>query len=129
MASAVFCHGLSHVNARKTGAYHLARVLPYLDAMNQTIPAVQDADRLVDLLENILNSYKDSDSRPEVSLSLYRQCLRLGMKYRVRLAKHFVVIEGGAARRRGVARVSPSLWHAKPCLRLATKTARSDALS
>lgn len=96
--------------------------------MNQMIPPVQDADRLVDLLENILNSYKDSDSRPEVSLSLYRQCLRLGMKYRVRLAKRFVVIEGGAARRRGVAQLGSSLWHAKPHLRLASKPAASRAL-
>jgi hypothetical protein len=89
--------------------------------MNQIIPAVKDADRLVDLLENILQSYKDSDSRPEVSLSLYRQCLRLGMKYKVRLAKRFVVIEGGAARRRAPVPLRSQLWHPKPRLRLAAK--------
>ena len=89
--------------------------------MNKLIPSVQDADRLVDLLESILKSYKDSDSRPEVSLSLYRQCLRLGMKYRVRLAKRFVVIEGGAARKRGVLQLSAPRWHARPCLKLASK--------
>jgi hypothetical protein len=89
--------------------------------MNKLIPSVQDADRLVDLLESILNSYKDSDSRPEVSLSLYRQCLRLGMKYRVHLAKRFVVIEGGAARKRAVVQLSGPRWHAKPCLKLAPK--------
>ena len=96
--------------------------------MNQIIPAVQDADRLVDLLENILKSYKDSDSRPEVSLTLYRQCLRLGMNYKVRLAKHFVVIEGGASRRRGSGRLHSSNWHAKPHLKLAPKPALFDAL-
>jgi len=89
--------------------------------MNRLIPSVQDADKLVDLLESILNSYKDSDSRPEVSLSLYRQCLRLGMKYKVRLAKRFVVIEGGLSRQRTVAQSGAPRWHAKPCLRLASK--------
>jgi hypothetical protein len=89
--------------------------------MNKLIPSVQDADRLVDLLESILNSYKDSDSHPEVSLSLYRQCLRLGMKYRVRLAKRFVVIEGGAARKRAVVQMAAPRWHSKPCLKLAPK--------
>jgi hypothetical protein len=97
--------------------------------MNQTIPAVKDADRLVDLLENILKSYKDGDSRPEVSLSLYRQCLRLGMKYRVRLAKHFVVIEGGKSRRRTPALLGTSLWHPRPRLRLAVKSTANEALS
>ena len=86
--------------------------------MNQNIPAVQDVDRLVDLLENILQSYKDADSRPEVPLTLYRHCLRLGMKYKVRLAKHFIVIEGGAGRRRGTSRLG---YHrcGKPRLKLA----------
>ena len=96
--------------------------------MNQIIPAVKDADRLVDLLENILQSYKDSDSRPEIPLTLYRQCLRLGMNYKVRLAKHLVVIEGGAARRRGASKPR-SYWHPKPRLRLAPKPALFDTLS
>ena len=96
--------------------------------MNQFIPAVHDADRLVDLLENILKSYKDSDSRPEIPLTLYRQCLRLGMHYKVRLAKHFVVIEGGAARRRGATK--PRFHgHAKPRLKLAPKPTVFDTLS
>jgi len=96
--------------------------------MNQIIPAVQDADRLVDLLESILKSYKDSDSRPEISLTLYRQCLRLGMNYKVRLAKRFVVIEGGAARRRGSGQLGSPHWHSKPRLRIAPKPALFDAL-
>ena len=96
--------------------------------MNQIIPVVQDADRLVDLLENILKSYEDSDSRPEVPLTLYRQCLRLGMNYKVRLAKRFVVIEGGASRRRGSGQLGRPHWHAKPRLRLAPKPAAFVAL-
>ena len=95
--------------------------------MNQIIPVVQDADRLVDLLESILKSYKDSDSRPEISLTLYRQCLRLGMNYKVRLAKRFVVIEGGASRRRGSGQLSTPHWHSKPRLRIARKPALFDA--
>ena len=96
--------------------------------MNQIIPAVQDPDTLVDLLENILTSYKDSDSRPEVSLTLYRQCLRLGMNYKVRLAKRFVVIEGGASRKRRSPRLVPAPWHAKPQLKLAPKPTGFDTL-
>ena len=111
----------------KTGAYRLARLLPCLSCMNQIIPVVQDADRLVDLLESILKSYKDSDSRPEVSLTLYRQCLRLGMNYKVRLAKRFVVIEGGASRRRGSGQLGAPYWHSKPRLRIAPKPALFEA--
>ena len=96
-------------------------ICPSPPSMNQLIPSVQDADRLMDLLERILNSYKDYDSRPEVSLSLYRQCLRLGMKYRVRLAKRFVVIEGGASHKRAVPPSGAPRWNAKPSLRLASK--------
>jgi hypothetical protein len=58
--------------------------------------AARNAEALVDMLENILVSYQDSDSRPERSLMLYRKWLQLGAKYRVRLAKGLVVIEGGA---------------------------------
>jgi len=120
------CHQLLIVT--KTRAYRVARLLRYRGCMNQINTAVQDADRLVDLLENILKSYKDSDSRPEVSLTLYRQCLRLGMNYKVRLAKHFVVIEGGASRRRGSGQLGSPHWHAKPRLRLAPKPTVFDAL-
>jgi hypothetical protein len=84
-------------------------------------PAVPEADRLLELLENILTSYKDGDSRPDRSLSLYRQCLRLSMNYRVRLAHHFVVIEGGARRKRSSPRLGSIRWHAKPRLRLAPR--------
>lgn len=114
--------------ATKTRAYRLARLLRYIGCMNQINTAVQDADRLLDLLENILQSYKDSDSRPEVSLTLYRQCLRLGLNYKVRLAKHFVVIEGGASRRRKSGQLGSPHWHAKPRLRLAPKPTVFDAL-
>jgi len=96
--------------------------------MNQIIPAGQDVDRLVDLLENILQSYKDGDSRPGVPLTLYRQCLWLGMKYKVRLAKHFIVIDGGAGRRRAATKLG-SRWHTKPRLKIAAKPAVFDTLS
>ena len=120
------CHQLLIVT--KTRAYRVARLLRYRGCMNQINTAVQDADRLVDLLENILKSYKDSDSRPEVSLTLYRQCLRLGMNYKVRLAKRFVVIEGGASRKRGSGQLGAPHWHAKPRLRLAPKSTVFDDL-
>ncbi len=96
--------------------------------MNQIIPAVQDVDRLVDLLENILQSYKGSDSGPEVPLTLYRQCLRLGMKYKVRLAKHLIVIEGGAGRRRAINKLGRHR-RAKPRLKIAPRPLVFDALS
>jgi len=80
--------------------------------MKQINSAAHNAEALVDLLENILVSYQDSDSRPEQSLMLYRKWLQLGAKYRVRLTKGLVVIEGGGQckspwrrrRRRGFAK-------------------------
>jgi hypothetical protein len=57
--------------------------------------AAYNAEALVDLLENILGSYHDSDSRPVNSLMLYRLWLQLSTKYRVRFTKGLVVIEGG----------------------------------
>ncbi len=90
--------------------------------------AVPDADRLLELLENILTSYKDGDSRPEGSLSLYRQCLRLSLNYRVRLTKRFVVIDGGARGKRPSSPLLASRWRAKPRLRLASKPVSDGAL-
>jgi len=55
-----------------------------------------NAEALVDLLENILGCYHDSDSRPAQSLMLYRRWLQLSGKYRVRITRGLVVIEGGA---------------------------------
>jgi hypothetical protein len=64
--------------------------------MKPIYSAAYNAEALVDLLENILGSYHDSDSRPVNSLMLYRLWLQLSTKYRVRFAKGLVVIEGGA---------------------------------
>ena len=66
--------------------------------------AAYNAEALVDLLENILGSYHDSDSRPVHSLMLYRLWLQLSGKYRVRIAKGLVVIEGGAKFKRPLRR-------------------------
>lgn len=84
--------------------------------------AIPDAERLLELLEDILLSYKGGNSRPERSLLLYRQCLRLSMNYRVRLAKHFVVIEGGARRKRSSSPLRAMPWRRKASLRLAAKS-------
>lgn len=80
--------------------------------MNSINLAAHNAEALVNLLENILVSYQDSDSRPEQSLLLYRTWRQLGANYRVRLTRGLVVIEGGGRcklprhrrRRRGFAK-------------------------
>ena len=64
--------------------------------MKPIYSATYNAEALVDLLENILGSYHDSDSRPVHSLMLYRLWLQLSTKYRVRFTKGLVVIDGGA---------------------------------
>ena len=64
--------------------------------MKPIYSAAHNAEALVDLLENILGSYHDSDSRPAQPLMLYRLWLQLSGKYRVRITRGLVVIEGGA---------------------------------
>ena len=59
----------------------------------------EDPEALIDLLEDIVASYQDNDSRPADALSLYRQRVSLGASYRVKLAKGFVVVDGGATHR------------------------------
>jgi len=59
----------------------------------------EDPEALIDLLEDIVASYQDNDSRPDDALSLYRQRVQLGANYRVKLAKRFVVVDGGASHR------------------------------
>jgi len=58
-----------------------------------------DPEALIDLLEDIVAAYQDNDSRPAGALSLYRQRVQLGASYRVKLTKHFVVVDGGASHR------------------------------
>ena len=113
---------------RKSDPYQFARVLRWPPVMMKLDSAVPDTDRLLELLESILTLYKDGDSRPEQSLSLYRQCLRLSMNYRVRLAKRFVVIEGGVRRKRPSSPLGSIRWHARPRLRLAPKPHAGTAL-
>ena len=62
----------------------------------------EDPEALLDLLEDIVASYQDHDSRPADALNLYRQRVRLGVSYRVKLAKRFVVIDGGGANHKPV---------------------------
>lgn len=57
--------------------------------------AGEDPEALLDLLENIVACYQDNDSRPADALTLYRQRVQLAGSYRVKLAKRFVVVEGG----------------------------------
>jgi len=57
--------------------------------------AGEDPEDLLDLLENIVACYQDNDSRPADALTLYRQRVQLGASYRVKIAKRFVVVEGG----------------------------------
>ena len=57
----------------------------------------EDPEALLDLLEDIVASYQDHDSRPAEALNLYRQRVRLGASHRVKLAKRLVVIDGGRA--------------------------------
>ncbi|MSP39286.1 MAG: hypothetical protein EXR70_12415 [Deltaproteobacteria bacterium] len=68
--------------------------------MNKVQVAERDSEGLLDLLEGIVATYRDSDSRPVESLVLYRQCLQLGKNYRVHLAKRFLVVEGGVQDKR-----------------------------
>ena len=58
-----------------------------------------DAEALIDLLEDIVASYQDNDSRPAIALSLYRQRVHLEASARIKPAKRFVIIKGGARRR------------------------------
>ena len=66
----------------------------------------EDPEALIDLLEDIVTSYQDNDSRPDDALNLYRQRVQLGASYRVKLAKRFVVVDGGVSHR-------PSRHHRK----------------
>jgi hypothetical protein len=80
------------------------------------------AEALIDLLEDIVASYQDNDSRPSDALSLYRQRLQLGMSDKVQSTRRFVVIEGGANRRTG--RCNLKLHPRRPNLRLTANKMR-----
>ena len=97
--------------------------------MNKSHTAVSDSIGLIDLLETIVASYQDGNSRPDFSLSLYRRWAQLARKYRVRLVKGFVVVEGGA--RSKSARRALRRFHlaSKPSLRLVGKSNSLTALT
>lgn len=87
-------------------------------------PSPDDPEALLDLLEDIVASYQDNESRPADALSLYRQRVQLGASYRVKLAKRFVVVHGGARHRpvRRHRKLNNTL-SGQPRLRLVTKSA------
>ena len=89
--------------------------------MNKTHAAVQDSEGLIDLLEDIVANYRDADSRPAESLGLYRQCLQLSKNYQVRLAKRFLVVEGGARYKRSAAQPRSTQARGQARLKLAPK--------
>jgi hypothetical protein len=90
--------------------------------MNKSHSAVTDPIGLIDLLETIVASYQDGNSRPDFSLSLYRRWAQLARKYRVRLVKGFVVVEGGNRRRPGRRPAGRFRLGAPPYLKLAEKS-------
>jgi hypothetical protein len=89
--------------------------------MTKTHAAVQDSEGLLDLLEDIVASYHDADSRPVESLGLYRQCLQLSKDYQVHLAKPFLVVEGGARYTRSAAQSRTTQARGPSRLKLAPK--------
>jgi hypothetical protein len=89
--------------------------------MNKIHAAVQDSEGLLDLLEIIVASYHDADSRPEESLVLYRQCLQLSKNYQVHLAKRFLVVEGGARNKPGDGQPRATQARGESRLKLAAK--------
>ena len=83
----------------------------------------EDPEALIDLLEDIVATYQDNDSRPADALSLYRQRVQLGSSYRVKLAKRFVVVDGGASHDNICARKLIDSTIDRPRLRLVPKLA------
>ena len=89
--------GRIKANVANPVADGVARLLRYNKIMaNFESTSQEDPETLLDLLEDIVATYQDNDSRPADALSLYRQRVRLGASYRVKLAKRFVVVDGGA---------------------------------
>lgn len=82
-----------------------------------------DPEALIDLLEAIVASYQDNDSRPDDALSLYWQRVQLGANYQVKLAKRFVVVEGGAVHRRSRHEAKRDMKIGQPRLKLVARTA------
>ena len=62
-------------------------------------PCGNQPKSLIDLLEDIVTSYRDNDSRPADALSLYQQRVQRSAGRRTDLARRLVVIEGGARHR------------------------------
>ena len=88
--------GRVNPNAANPVADGVARLLRYNQIMSiAEHPPCDDPEALLDLLEDIVASYQDNDSRPVDALMLYRQRVQLGASYCGKLAKRFVVIDGG----------------------------------
>ena len=83
---------------------------------------LHDPEALIDLLEDIVASYQDNDSRPHDALSLYRQRIQLGASYRAKLNKRFVVVDGGASHRPARQIGKANMISDQPHLKLVTKT-------
>lgn len=83
---------------------------------------LHDPEALIDLLEDIVASYQDNDSRPHDALSLYRQRIQLGASYRAKLTKRFVVVDGGASHRPARQIGKANMISDQPHLKLVTKT-------
>jgi len=90
--------------------------------------SVQDSEGLLGLLESIVATYHDADSRPAESLVLYRQCLQLRKNYQVHLTKRFLVVEGGARYKRTAARPRATQGRAQARLKLAPKLELTEEL-
>jgi predicted Zn-dependent protease with MMP-like domain len=89
---------------------------------------LHDPEALIDLLEDIVASYRDNDSRPVDALSLYRQRLLLGASHRVKLAKRFVVVDGGASQKRAGWSRERNVVFGQPHLKLVAKATTPLAL-
>ena len=89
---------------------------------------LHDPEALIDLLEDIVASYQDNDSRPDDALSLYRQRIQLGVSYRAKLAKRFVVVDGGASHRPVRQSRKVNVMPGQPHLKLVTKTAPPETV-
>jgi len=118
-ANTDFCHPPGQHNLEKFDIYGFACLLRCNGLMKELNPGAAYTQELISLLQEIVVSFSDADSRPSEKIALYETCRELQKTHRVKLVGSFIVISGNGKGRAPRASFNTQLRRTRNQLRLA----------
>ena len=117
------------LNLGNLGTYNLARVLRYAPVMKDLSVGEKHTFELIGLLQEIITTFDDGNSRPAEKIALYERYRELQKTHPVKLVGRFIVISGHGKKRRRRSRFHTQARYRARLLRLAERAKARESMA